>query len=281
MNDIVDVTTIRQLNNEPRQTLRGGIVTMTPGVMALGELREVEVLKAVARFDRFDADNDPHGEHDLGLAGCWRRAGSLEKSTTSTGRSPTTRRSHRPSGHHARPDHHAGRGILSPQPPINQGGSMRQRPIGGRVAALVAEPTKRKVRKLAVALHEGNSVVELVAGRYVKAVNRIWGTKGEYLSAPDARRHLWHACFASGHPELPMANGGSRNALVRPAHIRAGQGAGCTNVWCTALRGCCGAWVVLGLSRAAAPHTAPSSKSCSAADRVRRLWCTPPRSPTS
>ena len=34
--------------------------------MALGELRQLEVLKAVARFDRFDADNDPHGEHDLG-----------------------------------------------------------------------------------------------------------------------------------------------------------------------------------------------------------------------
>ena len=31
MNDIVDVTTIRQLNDELRQTLRGGIVTTTPG----------------------------------------------------------------------------------------------------------------------------------------------------------------------------------------------------------------------------------------------------------
>src|SRR5215212_4448651 len=70
-------------------------------------------------------------------------------------------------------------------------------------AARVVEPKRRKVRKLAVALHVGNSVVELVAGRYLKAVNRIWGAKvGEYLSAIDGRRHLWHACFASGHPSF-------------------------------------------------------------------------------
>ena len=81
------------------------------------------------------------------------------------------------------------------------------------VAALVAEPTKRKVRKT-VAPPVSNSVVEFVAGGCVKAVNRIWGAKvGEYLSAPDARRHLWHACFASGHPSF-RANGGSRNTLI-------------------------------------------------------------------
>ena len=69
-------------------------------------------------------------------------------------------------------------------------------------AAGVVEPKRRKVRKT-VAPPASNSVVELVAGRYVKAVNRIWGAKvGEYLSAPDARRHLWHACFASGHPSF-------------------------------------------------------------------------------
>ena len=90
MNDIVDVTAIRQLNDELRQTLRGGIVTMTPGVMALGELRQLEVLKAVARFDRFDADNDPHGEHDLGSLDVGGER-VLCKSTTSIGRSPTTR----------------------------------------------------------------------------------------------------------------------------------------------------------------------------------------------
>jgi hypothetical protein len=78
----------------------------------------------------------------------------------------------------------------------------------------VVEPTTTKVRRLAVALHLGNSVVELVAGRYLKAVNRIWRTKvGEYLSAPDGRRHLWHACFASGHPSFRWQTGAAVTRL--------------------------------------------------------------------
>jgi len=40
MTDIVEVTDIRRLNDELRQTLRGGIVTMTPGVMALRQLED-------------------------------------------------------------------------------------------------------------------------------------------------------------------------------------------------------------------------------------------------
>src|SRR3954451_5678815 len=68
-------------------------------------------------------------------------------------------------------------------------------------AAGVVEPKRRKVGK--TALPASNSVVELVAGRYVKAVNRIWGAKvGEYLSAPDARRPLGQGCFAAGPPSL-------------------------------------------------------------------------------
>src|SRR3954453_17085197 len=109
------------------------------------------------------------------------------------------------------------------EPQLNQGESRPDE----RGDAPIAEPRKRKVRK--TARPASNSVVEFVAGRYVKAVNRIWGAKvGEYLSAPDARRHLWHACFASGAPQLPVANSGSRSTLVRPPHIRTGQGAGCT-----------------------------------------------------
>ena len=66
MNDIVDTTTIRQLNDQLRQSLRGGLVVMTAGVRALSEARQLEILTAVANFDRFDADNDPYGEHDFG-----------------------------------------------------------------------------------------------------------------------------------------------------------------------------------------------------------------------
>ena len=97
-------------------------------------------------------------------------------------------------------------------------------------AALVVAPKRRKVRKTAPPA--GNSVVELVAGRYVKAVNRIWGAKvGEYLSAPDGATPPLARMFRLRSPQLPMANSGSRNTLVRPPHIRTGQGAGCTGVW--------------------------------------------------
>ena len=45
----------------------------TPGVAALGEADRIALLLAVRRFDRFDADNDPHEEHDFGsleIGGC-------------------------------------------------------------------------------------------------------------------------------------------------------------------------------------------------------------------
>ena len=66
MSDIADVTTIRYLNDHLRQTLAGGMLVMTAGVIALGPARQLTILQAVAAFDTFDQDNDPCGEHDFG-----------------------------------------------------------------------------------------------------------------------------------------------------------------------------------------------------------------------
>ena len=57
---------IRQLNDSLRQTSTGGTVVLTQGVDALSAEVKAEVLLCVRNFDRFDRDNDPHGEHDFG-----------------------------------------------------------------------------------------------------------------------------------------------------------------------------------------------------------------------
>jgi hypothetical protein len=145
-------------------------------------------------------------------------------------------------------------------------------------AARVVAPKRRKVRKLAVALHVGNSVVELVAGRYVKAVNRIWGAKvGEYLSAPDARRHLWHACFASGHPSFRWQTAAAATRLYNRLTSAPGK------ELIAQAYGDCPPRLLRCVGRLGAEPRSGYTyrKSCSAVDRVRRLWCTPPISPTS
>ena len=48
MSDIADVTTIRQLNDHLRQSLAGGVLVMTEGVIALGYTRQLNILQAVA-----------------------------------------------------------------------------------------------------------------------------------------------------------------------------------------------------------------------------------------
>ena len=57
---------IRQLNDSFRQTFAGGTVVLTQGVDALSAEVKAEVLPRVRDFNRFDRDNDPHGEHDFG-----------------------------------------------------------------------------------------------------------------------------------------------------------------------------------------------------------------------
>lgn len=57
---------IAALNDQLRKTLGKGHVVITSGVAALGDHAVAQILKAVASFDDFCEDNDPHGERDFG-----------------------------------------------------------------------------------------------------------------------------------------------------------------------------------------------------------------------
>lgn len=60
-------------NDGFRRRFAGGRVMMSAGLAALPEPNRAAILAAVQGFDAFDADNDPHGEHDFGavaVGGC-------------------------------------------------------------------------------------------------------------------------------------------------------------------------------------------------------------------
>ena len=58
---------IRALNDSFRAGgSSGGTWLVTTGVEALGPYFVLEALRQVRAYDRFTADNDPHGEHDFG-----------------------------------------------------------------------------------------------------------------------------------------------------------------------------------------------------------------------
>ena len=61
-----EVDRTRALNDALRTSLTGGSVMLTRAVAALGAEAQREILEAVKRYDAFDADNDPYGEHDFG-----------------------------------------------------------------------------------------------------------------------------------------------------------------------------------------------------------------------
>ena len=57
---------IRALNDAFRTSLDGGRVMMTAGIDALdGDVKAI-IIREVVTFGDFNADNDPHGEHDFG-----------------------------------------------------------------------------------------------------------------------------------------------------------------------------------------------------------------------
>jgi hypothetical protein len=57
---------IRLLNDNFRTTFIGGQVVMTQGVAELPLDLKARAILAVQSFAAFNADNDPHGEHDFG-----------------------------------------------------------------------------------------------------------------------------------------------------------------------------------------------------------------------
>ena len=57
---------IRELNDAFRTTMTGGRVMLTAGVDALPSDVKAMVIRRVATFSDFNADNDPHSEHDFG-----------------------------------------------------------------------------------------------------------------------------------------------------------------------------------------------------------------------
>ncbi len=66
MDDVVDVSRLRALNDALRRSLTGGVLMMTRGIIALGLVRQLRILEAVVAFDAFGPDNDPYREHDFG-----------------------------------------------------------------------------------------------------------------------------------------------------------------------------------------------------------------------
>jgi hypothetical protein len=57
---------IAQLNDRLRQRGNGGQIVITRGVANLPHFDSDALLKALAAYDAFDEDNDPHGERDFG-----------------------------------------------------------------------------------------------------------------------------------------------------------------------------------------------------------------------
>jgi Protein of unknown function (DUF3768) len=58
---------IRSLNDAFRRTFTCGRVLTTQGVLQLDQASYATLLNRVRRYDDFDEDSDPYGEHDFGI----------------------------------------------------------------------------------------------------------------------------------------------------------------------------------------------------------------------
>ena len=59
------VERIRELNDNFRNSFRGGKIVLTASVAELPDMVKVAALHQVATFKDFNEANDPHGEHDF------------------------------------------------------------------------------------------------------------------------------------------------------------------------------------------------------------------------
>jgi Protein of unknown function (DUF3768) len=57
---------IARMNDELRKRGSGGVIMATYGVRHLAGFNAVMLAAALATYDGFDIDNDPHGERDFG-----------------------------------------------------------------------------------------------------------------------------------------------------------------------------------------------------------------------
>ena len=62
---------IARLNDQLRKTGTGGTIMITRGVASLSGFDRTALLTALAAYDGFDADNDPHGNRDFGDLTLW------------------------------------------------------------------------------------------------------------------------------------------------------------------------------------------------------------------
>ena len=62
---------IARLNDALRKQGVGGTIMVTQGVLAVTGYNSPQLTEALAAYDAFDADNDPHGERDFGDLTLW------------------------------------------------------------------------------------------------------------------------------------------------------------------------------------------------------------------
>ena len=65
--DVPRAEAIARLNDQLRTTGTGGTIMITQGVRRITGFDPAVLAKALADYDDFDADGDPHGERDLGV----------------------------------------------------------------------------------------------------------------------------------------------------------------------------------------------------------------------